>query len=557
MRGGGSRAALAAGALAVAAGVLALGLPPALADWWLVPDAIEYAGIAHSLAAGAGFVDPIVYSHYLPPAYPMPAAAARPPLVPLLLAVPFGLGASIEAAAALHVAWAALVAAGVVVVAARWAGPAAGLAAGLGFALSFGWNAPARMLLTETTSAALVLALVVAAPRAARGARGAAAFAGLCFLAWLCRPNLVLALPALLAAWATAAGPRAVLRARAAWVALGVLAALAGACWVGLAAATGLPPYAHHGVLLETLGAEDARYYQREYVGALRYFAAHAQEVARLLLWNVRHVARSLFVVPDWHYAGWLALPGVAAGLRARGRAALERRFAAWLFLSQVPPAFLVPGSVEPMRLSLVFALCGWLLGAALAQELLERAAARLRSSAAAAALRIAAPTLALATFACSPSGPYQVGIARASLRDFAAHGTRARGAAWVAAAPVCPALERDALVASTDPWAIYLWCGNLGLWLPVDLESQDWVRRYLDEQAPGFVVVDRSPAYAQVRRSPALAHVASFGELSVYRVLDAPPRSRPWRAPPPLAGRSGVEPEPGSVFQRRRVRVR
>ena len=557
MSASGPRGAALVAAAAVAAGVVALALPSTLADWWITPDAVEYLGIAHSVSSGAGFVDPVVYSHYLPPDYPMPAAAARPPLLPLLLAVPLGLGASIEQVAALHVLWAALVTAGVFAVGARWSGLAGGLAAAIGFGFSFGWTAPARMLLTETTSGALVLALVVAAPRAARSSRGAAAFAGLAFLAWLCRPNLSLALPALLAACATTVGPRGVLRSRPAWVAVLAFAALVAGCSAALVATTGLAPYAHHGVLLETLGAEDARFYQREYVGALRYFAAHAREVTALLLWNVRHVLRSLFLVPDWHYAGWLALPGVVAGLRARGRAALERRFTAWLLLSQIPPAFLVPGSVEPMRLSLVFALCAWLLGAELLDRLFAAAAARAADRRVAHVLRAGAPALAVAAFACSPSASYQIGLARDALRATEAHGTRARGAPWVAAAKLCPLLERDALVASPDPWAVYLWCGNLGLWLPVDLDSEAWVERYLEEQAPAFVVVDRSPPYAALRRSPALSRVAAAGELDVYRVVNASPRSRPWRAPPPLAARSGIEPEPGSPFHRRTVRVR
>jgi hypothetical protein len=308
---------------------------------------------------------------------------------------------------------------------------------------------------------------------------------------------------------------------------------------------------------METLGAEDARFYQREFVGALRYFAAHEREVSRLLLWNVRNVARSLFLVPDWHFAGWLALPGLAAGLLARGRSAFERRFTAWLLLSQVPPAFLVPGSVEPMRLSLVFALCGWLLGAAWLARIVAAAAARVRHPGAAAALRAAAPVLALAAFACSPSAAYQVRSAREALRSWAAHGTRVRGAPYVAAARLCPRLERDGVVASPDPWALYLWCGNLGLWLPLDLDSQVWVERYLEEQAPAFVVLDADPRYGQLSRSPRLLRVDTVGELTLYRVVDAPPRSRPWHAPPPLAARSGIEPEPGQPFQRRRVRVR
>jgi hypothetical protein len=252
-------------------------------------------------------------------------------------------------------------------------------------------------------------------------------------------------------------------------------------------------------------------------------------------------------------------VPALARGLLARGRAPLERRFTAWLVLSQLVPAFVVPGSVEPMRLSLFFALGGWLLGAELLGAGLGALAARLGDERPRLARRLpaAAPALALAAFACSPSATYQVSTALDAWRSFRAYGTRARGPGWLEASQVCPLLEADALVASPDPWAVYLFCGNLGLWLPVDLDSPAWVDRYLDEQAPALVAVDGSQPYAALRRSARLEEIGSAGGLTVYRLKDAPPRSRPWHAPPPLAARSGIQPENGSPFSRRKVRVR
>ena len=72
----------AAAALVIAAGVLVLALPHVLSAWQLTADSIEYLGIAHSFSSGAGFVDPVVYSYYLPPQFPMPAAAMRPASTP-------------------------------------------------------------------------------------------------------------------------------------------------------------------------------------------------------------------------------------------------------------------------------------------------------------------------------------------------------------------------------------------------------------------------------------------------------------------------------------------
>jgi hypothetical protein len=543
----------------VAAGVLALALPHALADWQLTPDAIEYFSIAHSFASGTGFVNPITYSYYLEPNYPLPGAATRPPLWPLLLSLPLRLGAAIEDVQLLHAGASALVAAGVFATAARFASTPAALAAAVGFAWTFGWSSLSRLVLTETASVALVLALVALSPRALRSASAAAVFGLLAFAAWLTRPNLSLVVPALLLTGLGLEGLRRTVRSGPLWTSTLVCVGSIAAFSALHLALTGLAPYAHHGVLLETLGAEDARYYQREFVGPLRYFAAHADEVGALLRWNAREILRTLFLTPGWHFVGWLALPALARALVARGRGACERRFVAWLVLWQVPPTLAVPGSVEPLRLSVFFALGGWLLAA----ELFDAATAAALARAArgrpglAAALRAAPLALVLAAFAGSQSAAFQIGVARDAWRSYAARGTRARNEAFVRAAAICPSLPRSALVASPDPWAIALWCGNPGLWLPLDLDAPAVVERYLSEQSPGIVVLDADPRYASLRRSPRLADVGRAAGWSVHRVVDPAPADPGWQPPPPLAARSGLAPEPGSPFGRTRTRVR
>ncbi|HEX2484438.1 MAG TPA: hypothetical protein VHQ66_04010, partial [Myxococcota bacterium] len=136
--------------------------------------------------------------------------------------------------------------------------------------------------------------------------------------------------------------------------------------------------------------------------------------------------------------------------------------------------------------------------------------------------------------------------------------GTRARNAGFVSAAAICPTLPRGALVASPDPWAIALWCGNPGLWLPVDLDSAELAERYLAEQAPNAVVLDGDPRYTMLRRSPRLAPLGlAAAGWTGYRVVGPEPPPPAWRPPAPLAARSGLRPEPGSPFQRTRTRVR
>ena len=60
--------------LAVAAGVaigsFALALPRAVSIWHVSPDTIEILGIAYNWVQGRGWVDPILYSSYLPGALP-------------------------------------------------------------------------------------------------------------------------------------------------------------------------------------------------------------------------------------------------------------------------------------------------------------------------------------------------------------------------------------------------------------------------------------------------------------------------------------------------------
>ncbi len=82
----------------------------------------------------------------------------------------------------------------------------------------------------------------------------------------------------------------------------------------------------------------------------------------------------------------------------------------------------------------------------------------------------------------------------------------------------------------------MYLWCGNAGLLIPPDLESGEWIDRYLEEQTPGYVIVNADPSFAAFADAPRLELVATQAGRTLYRVRDAAPASRPWVAPPPLA---------------------
>jgi hypothetical protein len=112
----------------------------------------------------------------------------------------------------------------------------------------------------------------------------------------------------------------------------------------------------------------------------------------------------------------------------------------------------------------------------------------------------------------------------------------------WQQAGPryraLCASIDRDALVASENPWWLYLWCGNAGLRIPYDLDSLAWLNRYLDEQRPGFLYVPPRRRWELLERSPRLRRLAADSDGRLYEVLEAGASSRVWRAPPPLAAR-------------------
>ena len=517
-------------ALAICAGTLVLALPRVLSRWGLLPDAVEYLGIAWSWVRGSGFVDPVLYSYYLPHAAPpVPALAMRAPLLPLLLAGPLALGASPHALIVGHALFAAAVGASGVWLARRLA-PAAGFAYGIGFAWCFAWIAAVENLLTEPLSVAMLFALLALAPAALRSKRTGAALGGLFFVAWLTRPNLALVAPAFLLAALLVLGARRALRSAPLWIALCGFAVLQQGFSLAVSKATGYAPYQHYKVLLETTSAVDAFYYQKTYVGWLGYLQANRARVGAVLSWNARELVRLLFLAPDCHYVGWLALPALVHAWRTRDERRFLRLLVACTGLLLLAFVAVSWGAIDPRRLALPALACLWLLAAGW----LADAAARLAPGGAPRFAQALPALVPLALFAFSPSAS---GMLRESARALAAYrraGTRT-GLEGSAAARFCAQMDRDALVASPDPWSVYLACGNAGWVLPLDLDDEGWVDRYLDERAPGYLIAD-APRGAQLGGSPRLVRLDAAGELVLYRVKEAGPRSRPWSAPPPLA---------------------
>ena len=519
-------AAIAAAAFLAA---IALALPGVLSSWPLLPDAIEHLGMAHAWVSGAGFVDPVIYSYYLPHATPpAPGLVMRAAVVPMLLALPLGLGGGVLAVLVAHVVFAAAIGACGVFVARRLAPGSAAAVFAIGFALSYPWLLAVQMPLTEATSVGVMLAIVACAPRALRSVPAAAGFGALCVIAWLTRPNLAVALPAFALAGAIVQGPRRALRSAPLWTAVVTFAVLQQGLSLGFRAATGFAPYAHYGVLLQTTSATEAFAFQKHYDGALAWLSTHGPQVRAVLAWNTREVAQLLFTRPDYHFVGWLALPALVDAVRRRDALRFERLLLAAMGLALLAIVLIGYGAIDPRRLLLPAALCFWLLAAGWLAHVATRFGAG--------PLVTAAPALlVLAIWLLSPSA---AGTGRWALRSWHAYqqnGTRT-GLEKSFAPPLCASLQRDAIVASPNPWELYLACGNAGWMLPTDLDSDAVLDRYLDEKVPGYLIVP-AKSTARFDASPRLARIATERGHAVFEVKDASPRSRPWTAPPALAG--------------------
>ncbi len=520
-------------------GTLVLALPQVLARWTLLPDAVEHLGIAHSWLSGAGFVDPLIYSYYLADfQVPLPGFVVRAPVISWLLAIPLSLGATIPTVSQLHVVFASAIGASVLLLANRRMPLPVALALSLGFAWCFRWVSASQNLLTEAVGVGVLLLLFAHSGRAVASVRSALVMSGLLLLAWLARPNLVLVLVALGLAVLLEKGFRGTLRSRPMWVLVGSFFLLQSVVGWAYGEVTGIRPYAHYGVLLETFYARDAAFYQKVYVGWLSYLTQNFDSIVVSLLANAKEVFRALFVASDYHFVGWLGVPGLIYAFRKRGEGDLERRVVAFSAMGFAAVLLLSWGTNDPYRLALFLGLCGWLLAGDLLADCSDWLAARpWMSPPGIRTLRLAPVAIVVAVFAFSQSGQLQLRLSANHWQAFREHGTQPTNAADDRnARRLCAKMDRDARVASLNPWALYLWCGNAGVWVPRDLDSAALVERYLDEQDLGYLVVDDQPLYAFVRSSPHLEEVARASTLRLFRVRDPTPESRPWKAPPALA---------------------
>jgi hypothetical protein len=519
----------------VAAGSALLVAPAVLRGLSRPPnDAIGYAGVAHNWLSGRGFVDPILWAWDLDVRAPVPALTTRPPVPSLLAALPLALGADWTGLCLAHVGWASALGAAALLAARRWLSLPAALAFAVLIAWSPAWGQVARAPMSEVSSVAVLLFVLFRAPDVVIRHRDAVALALATWIGWLARPNLVVVAPALLLAVALDRGVRGCLRCGPLRTYLGATAGLLlGFSWLARTL-NGHAPYAlYAGVMRRVQMSEMFEYFGED-------DSLFRVEIAAGVAHNVGLAADQLFG-PFFLRVGWLVLAGCIYGLVGGARPALALRIAAVLGLALLVSALAFIPGFDPRRYLIPGVVCLALPGIALLSDAADSAAERLSggSGGARGPLRSAArwlPLVVVGGLFVGSGGLHHVlrsvqhGIA--VVRE----GTTPHAPSRFerAARQLCPAVDRDALVSSPDPWAFYFWCGNAGYHTPVDLSTERRLRVFLEERTVGYVVA--TPEHVVIARSPRLEQIAEADGWALYRVRNAPPASRPWRAPPPLA---------------------
>jgi hypothetical protein len=305
----GREAAVAAALFAVVAGH---GVLRSLVHPGFSPDAAEHLAIANSWVHGAGFVDPVVWFFFLDEGPPLPGPAVRAPVISVLAAAPLALGASITGVTVLHAVWSGLVA-----------------ALTLLLFLSKSWQLVTRIVWTEVSGVAALLAVVASARWVQRSVPGALVCCAATVLAGLTRPQMSALYLAVLVAAIWELGWRDALRRPP------LLAYLVGFPLLWLAvrwvveASTGLPLYAAYGGVGQFFSDKELMAYAKLYPGRGAFVTVHAAEILEIVGKRCVQLLRAVCFEPDFLYAGWLVPLAVGGGLVRRSDGVWEHRILA------------------------------------------------------------------------------------------------------------------------------------------------------------------------------------------------------------------------------------
>jgi hypothetical protein len=502
-------------------------------------DVIGYVATARNWIEGRGFVEPIMYSYYLDGAsVPLPAIAVRPPIISILFAIPMTLGLGLVGLSIVHALWSAAIGSSIVLLGYRFMSLPAAIAVAIGVAWSPGWLVASTRLLSEATSVGALLVLFAIAPRSLRTPCGGALLALATLLAWLVRPNLGAFVGVVVVAAVLNWGLRDALRSKSLWAYVLTFALLQQSTSWALRAVFGFPPYAHYGVMAETLGMSDVRSYQAEYGGILGFAVAHCSDLLIYLVNNLHSTFEHFFLLPSYLYVGWIGLPGVAYVILRRSQTEFLCVLCGVGGIAFTAIAILSGWGYAGLRYPLLGAVCLWLIGMAACDRALARLAARrVEMNAPVRPGLRALPLVILLIVYVIVIPPTKMGAMGSATSWFEGVLPQLQKGAKSnrVSRSLCEFIREDAIVTSPNPWNIYYWCGNAGYLIPEDLTDLKWLHAYLDEMKPGYIIAERMKDRVLFNRSPRLETLETRGPAVLYAVKHAGTDERVWASSGPL----------------------
>jgi hypothetical protein len=528
-------------------GNLALTLPTVSKVVHLPHDVVGYVSTARNWIEGRGFVDPVLYSYYLDGASaPIPAIAVRPPIISILFSIPMKLGLGLVGIGILHAIWSVAIASSILLLARRFMSLPAATAAAIGVAGSHGWRSASNHLLTESTSVGALLLLFAIAPRCLRTRPGGVVLALVTLIAWLVRPNLGAFVAVVVAAAVIQWGFWGAFRSKPLWTYVLTFAFLQQACAFTLGAIFGYPPYAHYGVMAETLSMYDVLSYQAEYSGAMSFAAAHGSEITSNLLENIQDTFERFFLMPTFLYVGWVGLPGLAYVLIRRKKATFLSVLCGVGGVAFAAIAILTGWSFSGIRYPLLSAVCFWLCGMAACDWAMNWLGTRRSPPGSRFLPALPLTVLLCAFFVATPSNQIRA-IFTQPLNFDRARPQLQSGGKWNAISrSLCQYIPDDAIVTSTSPWNLHYWCGNAGHLIPDDLTDLKWLHAYLDDIRPGYIIAKEEMYFSLFNDSPRLKLLEISGTVALYEVKHPGSDARRWDSPGPL---KDLMPPPRSYY--------
>lgn len=455
------------------------------------PDAVEHVSIANALAGGHGFVNPVQWYFTLPGPPPLAAAASRAPLMPLLLAASFWLGADLPQAMYIHVLFSTLIIVGLYLVGTRFMRPLFSATAALAIALTGTWKAAAAAPLTEVTAVGAFLLVVATARFAGRSTWGAITCGLATVVAWLARPNLApLGLAVFVALCVDRFGPR-----REPWRPLAIYLTV----WLGVTSLvsgvsqmlTGHVPYEAYGHSFEHFPATRALRFGLEYVGTIPFVSEHWTLVLKAMTSNAALLGGVLFTMPAFFYAGWWLVLGLVSIGRAPARASVEERVLLLSSLGFCAIIILTYPVIDVRRYPLFPAIGALLVGFAALDRCVRWGQRRwvVLSS------RWMAPVSMALLFAVAVSSIAPIWVIPAD-EVMVAGGLEG---------PICDVIEPGRMVMTDDPWTTHWECGNPSIRVPSNFKNAQVRAQVLERFRPVYLVFFRKAWKNWAMRQPNL----------------------------------------------------